>query len=210
MSLRLRGQFLLVGAIGTIISLLLIFAIPGPLGITGPESAVTSVVSALSGLLLLTGLPALYRAQASQVGVPGRVGVVLLWIAALLVLVVLSILEILITSVPGSIPHTAGHGPPLFALIPAIGGELLILIGGVIVGITTIWAHVFAPAIGWVMIIASVLVLLTAPISTAGVPETILADCARSLFFVSLAWAGATISFPAKPAERPTSSPHVT
>jgi hypothetical protein len=195
MSIRLNGQFLLVGAIGAILSLLLIFLIPGPDGLSGPESIATNVVAVLSGLLLLVGLPALYRAQAKQIGILGLVGVVLLWVGMVLVLLVLSFVQILDVAVPGSIPHPGGDGPPPLALIPAIVGQVLILVGGVIVGITTIRSHIFASAIGWVMTITSILVLLTAPLNNTGVLGMIIANSARALVFASLAWAGATLSF---------------
>ena len=195
MSIRLQGQLLFAGAIGAILSLLLIFLIPGPDGLSGPESLATNVVAVLSGVFLLVGLPVLYRAQARQIGVLGLVGVVLLWVGMVLVLLVLSFVQILDVAIPGSIPHPGGDGPPPLALIPAIVGQVLILVGGVIVGITTTRAHIFASAIGWVMTITSVLVLLTAPLTNTGVPGMIMADSARALVFASLAWAGATPSF---------------
>lgn len=195
MSIRLQSQFLLVGAIGTILSFLLIFLIPGPDGLSGPESIPTNVVFVISGLLLLVGLPALYRAQAKQIGILGLVGVVLLWVGMVLVLLVLSGVQILDIAVPGSIPHPGGDGPPPLALIPAIVGQILILIGGAIVGITMIRAHVLAEAIGWVILISSVLLLLAAPLNNTGVLGMIIAESARALVFASLAWAGATLSF---------------
>lgn len=195
MSIRLQSQFLLVGAIGTILSFLLIFLIPGPDGLSGPESIPTNVVFVISGLLLLVGLPALYRAQAKQIGILGLVGVVLLWVGMVLVLLVLSGVQILDIAVPGSIPHPGGDGPPPLALIPAIVGQILILIGGAIVGITMIRAHVLAAAIGWVILISSVLLLLAAPLNNTGVLGMIIAESARALVFASLAWAGATLSF---------------
>src|SRR2546426_456605 len=160
MSLRLQGQLLLVGAIGAILASLLIFLIPGPDGTGGPGSIPTNVVFVLSGLILLVGLPALYRAQAKQIGRWGLAGVVLLWIATVLLLLVLSGVPILDVVVPGSIPHPGGEGPPPLAIIPMILGVLLTLIGGVIVGITTIRAHVFTAAIGWIILVSPVLLLL--------------------------------------------------
>ncbi len=206
MSIRLQGQFLLVGATGTILSFLLIFLIPGPDGLTGPESIPTNVVFVISGLLLLVGLPALYRAQAKQIRRWGLVGVLLLWVAIVLVLLILSFVQILDIAVPGLIPHPGGDGPPPFALIPAIVGQVLILIGGVIVGITTIRAQIFPAALGWAMLITSVLVLLAAPLNNTGLPGMIVADSARALVFAALAWAGATLSFRGNPTQVSQSS----
>ncbi len=125
MSLRLNGQFLMVGAIGAILASLLIFLIPGPEGPTGIGSIPTNVVFVLSGLFLLVGLPALYRAQAKQIGILGLAGVVLLWVATVLLFLVLSGVQILDVAVPGSIPHPGGDGPPPLAIIPMILGVVL-------------------------------------------------------------------------------------
>ena len=193
MSVRLNGQFLLAGAIGAILSLLFIFLIPGPDGLTGPGSIPANIVAVLSGLLLLAGLPALYRAQAKQIGILGLVGVVLLWVGMVLFLLVLSGVQILDVAVPGSIPHLGGDGPPPLAIIPAILGGVLIVFGGAIVGITTIRAHVFAAAIGWIIFSSSLLLLLTGPVG--GGLGIILKDSAVALLFAGMAWAGATLSF---------------
>ena len=153
MSVRLHGQLLLAGAIGAILASLLIFLLPGPDGPGGPGSIPTNVVFVISGVFLLAGLPALYRAQAKQIGHWGLVGVVLLWVATILLLLVLSFVQILDLTVPGSIPHPGGEGPPPLAIIPMILGVVLTLIGGVIVGIMTIRARVFAKAPGWIILV---------------------------------------------------------
>jgi hypothetical protein len=204
MSVRLQGQLLLVGAISAILASLLIFLIPGPDGLGGPGSIPTNVVFVISGLFLLVGLPVLYRAQAKQMGILGLVGVALLWVATVLLLLVLSGVQILDLTVPGSIPHPGGEGPPPLAIIPMILGVVLTLIGGVIVGITTIRAHVFAAAIGWILIVSPVLLLLTAPLS--GLLSIILTSTCLGLFYAGLAWAGAALSFRGKPKQVSESS----
>ena len=206
MSIRLLSRFLLTGAIGAILSLLLIFLLPGPDGLTGPGSIPANVVAVLSGLLLLAGLPALYRAQAKQIGILGLVGVALLWVATVLLFLVLSSIQILDTAVPGSIPHPGGEGPPLLAIIPLILGVVLTVIGGVIVGITTIRAHVFAAAIGWVILISSVLLLLSAPVGGRGLLGVILTSTCLGLFYAGLAWAGVALSFRKNPTQVSESS----
>ena len=205
MSRRLNGQFLLIGAIGAILSLLLIFLLPGPDGLSGPASIATNVVAVLSGLFLLVGLPALYRAQAKQIGVLGLVGVVLLWVATIFLFLVLSGVQILDVAVPGSIPHPGGEGPPPLAIIPMILGVLLTLIGGVIVGITTIRAHVFTAAIGWIILVSSVLLLLKV-LAGNGLLGEILTSTCLGLFYAGLAWAGATLSFHGNPTQVSESS----
>ncbi len=204
MSIRLNGQFLLAGAIGAILSSLLIFLLPGPDGLGGPGSIPTNVVFVISGLVLLVGLPALYRAQAKQMGILGLVGVVLLWVATVLLLLVLSFVQILDVAVPGSIPHPGGEGPPPLAIIPMILGVVLTVIGGVIVGITTIRAHVFAAAIGWIILVSPVLLLLRAPVG--GLLGVMLTSICLGLFYAGLAWVGAILSFRGNPTQVSQSS----
>jgi hypothetical protein len=199
MSIRLQGQLLLAGAIGAILASALIFLLPGPEGPTDIGSIPTNVVAVLSGLLLLAGLPALYRAQAKQMGIMGLVGVVFLWVGMVLFLLVLSFVQILDLTVPGSIPHPGGDGPPPLALFPAILGGVLIVIGGVIVGITMIRAHVFRASIGWVILLASVLLIPLNFVGGNGLLGTILINIDLALFYAGLAWAGATLSFRGKP-----------
>jgi hypothetical protein len=196
MSVRLQGQLLLAGAIGAILSSALIFLLPGPAGIPGIGSIPTNVVAVLSGLVLLVGLPALYRVQAKQIGTLGVVGVVLLWIAAVSNLLVLTSVQLLDLTVRGVIPHPGGHGPPPAAVIPAVLGGVLLLIGGVIVGITTIRAHVLRASIGWVILISSVLLFPMTFVggNPNGLLGTILMNIDLVLFYAGLAWAGAAIS----------------
>jgi len=205
MSLRLQGQFLLAGAIGAILASLLIFLLPGPDGLGGPGSIPTNVVFVISGVLLLIGLPALYRAQAKQIGILGLVGVVLLWVATIFLFLVLSGVQILDVAVPGSIPHPGGEGPPPLAIFPLILGVVLTLIGGVIVGITTIRAHVFTAAIGWIILVSSVLLLLKV-LAGNGLLGEILTSTCLGLFYAGLAWAGATLSFHGNPTQVSESS----
>jgi uncharacterized membrane protein len=201
MSVRLQGHLLLAGAIGAILASLLIFLLPGPEGPTDIGSIPTNVVAVLSGVLLLIGLPAFYRAQARQVGILGLVGVVLLWIAVVSLLLVLTGVQILGLTVPDLIPHPGGEGPPPAAIISIVLGAGMILIGGVIVGITTIHAQVFRASIGWVILIASVLLIPMRFVGGNGLLGTILVNSDLALFYAGLAWAGAAISFPVKPAQ---------
>jgi len=158
----------------------------------------------MSGVLLLIGLPALYRTQAKQIRLLGLIGVVLLWVATICLFFVLSAVKILGVAVPGLIPHPGGEGPPLLAIISMILGVVLTLIGGVIVGITTIRAHIFAAAIGWIIIVSPVLLLLTGPLS--GLLGVILTSVCFGLFYAGLAWAGATLSFRGSPTQVSQSS----
>ena len=194
MSLRLQSQLLLTGAIGAILSLLLIFLIPGPEGLSGPGSIPADAVAVLSGLLLLAGLPALYTAQAKQIGIPGLVGVLLLWVGTVLYLLVLSGIQLHDVAIWSSIPKGV-DGPPPLALFSVILGSTLIVIGGAIVGITTIRAQVLAAAIGWSILISCVVFLLTFPLAASGGSlGNILSDGGIALVFASLAWAAATLS----------------
>lgn len=202
MSLRLSGHVLLIGGLGSMLSALLVFLVPGPYGITGPGSIPANVVMILSGVLLLFGVPALYRAQARQVGSLGLVGVVFLWGAVVLGWLVLSSVEILDVAAPGHLPNPGGGDPPLYALIPAILAELCFLIGGLIVGIKTIRAHVFPAATGWVMLIASALLIPTTIAGNANrVLDVIFMSSEIALLCAGLAWAGAALAFQAQAAQ---------
>src|SRR5260370_4497339 len=183
MSIRLQGQLLLAGAIGAILASVLIFLLPGPEGPTDIGSIPTNVVAVLSGLLLLAGLPALYRAQARQVGTLGLVGVVLLWIAAVSLLLVLTSIQILGLTAPDVIPHPGGEGPPPAAIISIVLGAGLILIGGVIVGITMMRAQVFRASIGWMILIFAVLLIPMKFLGGNGLLGTILLNFALALFY---------------------------
>jgi hypothetical protein len=193
MSVRLQGQLLLAGAIGAILASLLTILVPGPDGINGPNSLLANVVGVLSGLLLLVSLPVLSRAQAKQIGMLGLIGVVLLCIATVANLLVLTGVQIVDVARPGVIPHPGGDGPPPAAVIPAVVGVFALLIGGVIVGITMLRARVFARAIGWAIIITSVLLLPLNLIDTNGTLGNILTSVGFVLFYASLAWAGAVL-----------------
>lgn len=206
MSVRLQGQLLLVGGIVAALASLLTILVPGPYGSNGPNSILTNVVGVLSGLLLLVGLPVLYRAQAKQIGMLGLIGVALLCIAAVANLLVLTGVQIVDVTMPGVIPHPGGDGPPPAAVIPAVVGVFAILIGGVIVGITMLRARVFARAIGWAIIITSVLLLPLNLIDLNGTLGGILSGVGFVLFYASLAWAGVAISFPVKPTQVSESS----
>jgi len=187
---------LLIGGIGSILSTLLVFLIPGPDGVTGPGSVPADVVMILSGVLLLIGLPALYRAQARQVGRLGLVGVVVLMIAMVLGWVILSGIQLHDVAVPGSIPRSGPDGPPPLAMISAALGGLFILIGGLTVGIATIRAQVFPSAVGWMMLIASILLITTIAVGNSNrALDVILTSSEIALLCAGLAWAGATLSF---------------
>jgi len=186
---------LVIGGIGSIVSTLLVFLIPGPDGITGPGSIPADVVMILSGVLLLMGLPTLYRAQARQVGRLGLVGVALLMGAIVLGWLVLSGIELHDVAVPGAIPRSGPDGPPPLALISAALAELCFLIGGLIVGIKTIRAQVFPAVAGWVVLITSALLIPTTIAGNANrMLDVIFMSSDIALLCAGLAWAGATFS----------------
>ena len=87
-------------------------------------------------------------------------------------------------------------------MISAALGGLCILIGGLLMGIQTIRAHVFPSAIGWVMLIASVLLMATIAMGNANrMLDVILTSSEVALLCAGLAWAGATLSFQRLPLE---------
>lgn len=184
--LHWSGWTLLIGALVSIVSAFLTFAIPGPAGQSGPSSIPVSVVSLVGGILILLGLPASYMRQAKQVGRLGLIGFIALWLTALLFAIVLSIIGIVAVS---SNPASAFAGPPPpFLMVFFLVGTVLEVIGGALFGIMTIRAHVFPSLIGWMLIVAVILGLVGFPLS--GVISTIVGTVSSVLLFLALAWLG--------------------
>jgi hypothetical protein len=196
----------LAGAIGAILASAFIFLLPGPEGPTDIGSIPTNVVAVLSGLLLLAGLPAIYRAQAKQMGTLGLVGVALLWIAAVSLLLVLPGIQILGLTAPDMIPHPGGEGPPPAAIFSIVLGAAGILLGGVIVGITMIRAQVFRAALGWMILIFAVLLIPMRLVGGNGLLGAMLINSDLALFYAGLAWAGASLSFQRETPEVPSAA----
>jgi hypothetical protein len=206
--LRIGGWLLVAGGIISIISCILVFLIPGPFGLyqQGPNSVAANVTAIIGGILLISGLPALLKAQGSRARRLGMAGVILLILGFVFGLVILSAVQVLDLTIPGSIPHPGGEGPPPLAVIPAVLSANLILLGGIVLTVSMRRAKVFRPAIYWLLLVTSV---LFAPLN-AFVPGVFLnglvsfADLA--LLFVALTWAGAELSRSAASAPIPTAA----
>jgi hypothetical protein len=78
--------------------------------------------------------------------------------------------------------------------------------GGVIVGVTMLRARVLARAIGWVLIVTSVLSAPLNFIDPNGLLGTVLMNANLVLFYASLAWAGAALSLRRNPTQVTASS----
>jgi hypothetical protein len=192
MSLRTSGRLLLAGALGLIVANLLELIIPGPDGITGPGSIPADGVAVVSGLIAIVGLPALYRMQARQTGLAGRIGVALLCLATLFVFVLSSGVQLLDVAAPGTVPHDRPDGPPTFLLIFVLLGILAYVIGGLAVGIVTLRAHILPAGVGWLVIAGVVLVVLASVLLPSDSAANVLGKiAATSGMFAAWAWAGA-------------------
>ena len=191
MSLRTTGQFLLAGALGLTFANIIELIVPGPDGLTGPGSIPADVVAVVSGIVAIVGLPALYRIQASRTGLAGRLGVVLLCLATFCGIVVSNGVQFLDVAAPGSVPHDRPDGPPTFLIIIVAIGILSYVVGGLAVGIVSLRARVLPAGLGWLLIAAVVLVVLSnvlLPPNTAA--NEIGKISVTSVMFVAWAWAG--------------------
>jgi hypothetical protein len=197
---RWGGWILLLGGVISLVATVLGFVIPGPAGFSGPPSNAVSVINLIAGVLLLLGLPAAYAAQSKQMGTLGLIGCIALWLTALLFDVVLGVIGIIVVS-SSNAASLAGPPPPaLFALF--IVGTLLELIGGVLFGLRIIQTHVFANAIGWLLIIAVVLGAIGFPLQ--GTMSIIVQTASTVVLFVALGWLGyAVASQPVEVAAQP-------
>lgn len=149
--MRWSGWLLFIGALLSILSLLI--------EITVPVSLVLIAISSLiGGLLVVVGLPATYMKQSNAVGILGRVGFLLLLLTWLITTLGVNIEEIVVIA---TVAHpTATSVPPVIVNILNLT-SLLMLIGALIYGVLTLRAHIFPSAAGW-LLISTVIVMTLA------------------------------------------------
>ncbi|MBA2391159.1 MAG: hypothetical protein H0V70_00255 [Ktedonobacteraceae bacterium] len=140
--LRWCGWLLFIGALLSILILLIEFTVSTSL-------ALTASVSLLGGLLVLIGLPGTYIKQRDSIGMLGIIGFFVLWIALLATVLGVNIEEIVVAI---TVAHpTAQSVPPVIVNILNLT-DLLMLIGALLYGVQTIRAHIFPSSIGWLLI----------------------------------------------------------
>ena len=154
--MRWCGWFLFIGALLSILILLLEFTVSAPL-------VLTASASLLGGLLVLIGLPGTYVKQRDLIGILGIIGFLILWITWLVTTLGVNIEEIVIAI---TVAHpTAQAVPPVIVNILNLT-DLLMLIGALLYGVQTIRAHVFPASIGWLLI--STVVVMTIALFIGG------------------------------------------
>jgi hypothetical protein len=179
---RWSGWLLLIGAVVYIVGSLLGLDVE-----LGPVATNTLLAFLVVGaILVMVGLPAFYRKQAKQVGRLGLCG----FIALLLADVVLGIVANIYFAVGSAAASSAGSAQPspLFLVI-VLGGAVLGLIGGLLFGVTTIRAHIFPAAIGWLLIVAGVL-SLTFVLPLPDGMTMIVGTITQVVLFLAFGWMG--------------------
>ena len=140
--MRWSGWLLFIGALLSIIVLLVEFSVPTSLILTASAGLV-------GGLLVLVGLPGTYIKQRDAVGILGTVGFFVLWITFLVTTLGVNIEEIIIAITTAH--PTAQSVPPLIVNILNLT-SLLMLIGVLLYGVQTLRAHIFPSSVGWLLV----------------------------------------------------------
>src|SRR5437667_1652083 len=156
---RWEGLALLVGSLVFALSIALSLFVPGPLGLSGPPPVWDAWLGAISGLIFVIGLPALYTVQAKRAGVIGMLGFIALFVGILLLTVVIDLITAIAFAnyVPPNPLPPEGVQPPLFVFIIFLVGDVLLIVGSILFGITVLRTKVFASWTAWALIVLSVL-----------------------------------------------------
>jgi hypothetical protein len=181
--LRLSGIALLVGSVAYIIFdvLSIVFSSPG----SDAPSPFAAIFGLIGIMLLIIGLPGILVKQAMKAGTLGLIGWVVFLCSALLGLG-------LLVNVTVFFPldsQAAPNGPPpapVFALIITLLATQLV--GGVLLGIATIRAHIFSSWVGWLLIASSLIAAATFPLE--GIVNTLVTTGSDLLLMTALGWSG--------------------
>lgn len=176
---RLSGISLLIGSL-----LLIIGDIPG--FFSGNDQASTIAVSSalirlIGAMLVVLGLPGMYARFAERVGILGLIGFTCTFFFILIGMASETILAFIF-------PFLATHGllgggrPPLGLLIFFSVGDLLVLIGGILLGIAVLRAAVLPRWAGALLIVGGILY------AVGSVLRLPIGDVGLILFAVGLAW----------------------
>ena len=136
--IRLSGWALILSA------LIFLFGFAWDHLLNGPFTLFTVMIGLLGDLLFLIGLPGIQQSQ-PQIGRPGQISIILMGLGAVIAIIANLLIRLADVEVADWIPLTS-----------AIAGSL----GSLIVGWLTIWANVFRPWIGWLMIVGAILNIL--------------------------------------------------
>lgn len=170
MMFRLSGLSLLLGGL---LHLIYLFTHPQSSGLAyyaDPATAISHLVGFASVLLILLGLPGLYARQAGRVGTLGLVGTLLVFFGLAMVDGTHMAIDLAVTPalavIPEAAPLLASGGPLEEALqsgmqgtLISVGGPMLLL-GLILLGISTLRAGVLLRWAGALPVIAALMVPL--------------------------------------------------
>jgi hypothetical protein len=154
-----------------------------------------NLISAAGAALLVLGLPGMYGRYAGGLGVVGLIGMVLVFVTGLMFGVFLNLLGALI--IPYLVAHAPdamkGNGPP--ALLPFfIVGNVLFVVGDILLAIPMLRGRVQPRAVGYVLIGSAIFGIIGFGINFLNAPSnvavSVLGFTAPLLLFVALGWLG--------------------
>ena len=175
--LRLSGLSLTIGGLLATAGWLL-FAVFDPTHqlTTHPRWLPLNALVISGGLFMALGLPGFYARQATEAGILGLIGFVLLFVGIVIPYVTVQSIE----------AATAPAVPARMMLWVQVGGPSLFL-GLVISGVATWRAGVFPAAAGVLLLLSALFGLLTV---IEGVPVLLQRNLVSTVFTITMAWLG--------------------
>ena len=128
------------------------------------------------GVFMALGLPGFYARQATEIGLLGLIGFVLLFVGIVIPYIAVHSIE----------TATAPNSPPRTIRWVQVGAPALLL-GSVITGVTTWRADVYPAAAGILLLLSALFGLLTV---VEKVPVLLRRNLAPTLFSMTIAWLG--------------------
>lgn len=185
--LRLGGGALIVGSVLVIISDALALVIGSPQDSPPPPSA--AIFGLLGAMFIVTGLPGILVRQAAKAGLFGLIGwIVFLW-NVLSAVTFFTFATVFYPSFYPLLPKAIQEGPPPDSMLAFfITLTILGLVSGVLLGIATLRARVFSPAIGWLFIASGIATAAAFPLE--GVTFTAISTVSDLLLMTALGWSG--------------------
>lgn len=167
---RLSGGTLIAGSLlillGSIVGAILF---PGhsstPAQVLGSSWPLVMLMTLIGSLLFVIGLPGMYLRQAERAGALGLIGFILIFFDLLLQGAVFSSVQIVVLPLLAQkAPQLlGGNGLPFSAFLILLVSGLMQIIGGILLGIATMRAHVFPRWTGVLLLASGIAFLLTIP-----------------------------------------------
>jgi hypothetical protein len=185
--LRLSGNALLAGSVLYIISDVLNIVFNSQSSDAPPPFV--AILGLIATMLLIMGLPGFLVRQARKVGTLGLIGWIVFLCSAMLGIGLLANAAAFLPAMPAQNSQAAQDAaPPVSILAFILAMVVTQLVGGILLGIATIRAHVFSPWIGWLLIVSSVVSAAAFPLE--GMVNTVVITLSDLLLFIALGWIG--------------------